>query len=182
MSDKEAGEPDIREAFWKAFPTLFGLHLAALALGLLVAGPLIALAVGRAVSTSGQAALSDTEILAFLMRPSGFLLALALITVWITFHLFAYAAQLVTARAALHGNETSLASVFGALVPHFPALASLTLRFLVRMMAIGLPFLAAIGGVAYVQLSNPANPDSKPVWPDFLRKLPPGAADAVSRN
>lgn len=39
-----------------------------------------------------------------------------------------------------------------------------------------------VRGVAYVQLSNPTNPDSKPVWPDFLRKLPPGAADAVSRN
>jgi len=152
MSEPEDETPSVWRAFRSAFPALFGLHLGALALDFLVAGPIVALSVHRAVATSGRAALSDTEILAFVLRPSGFLLALLIATLWIGFHLFAYSAQLVTARYALRGQDTSIRHVAAALVPHLPALASLILRFLLQMLAIAVPFVAAIAGIAYAQL------------------------------
>ena len=38
-----------------------------------------------------------------------------------------------------------------------------------------------VRGVAYVRLSSPADTPA-PEWPEFLKKLPPGAGQAVSRN
>lgn len=38
-----------------------------------------------------------------------------------------------------------------------------------------------VRGVAYVRLSNPEN-TPPPEWPEFLKKLPPGAEQAVSKN
>ena len=135
-------------AFARGWRTLLGIHLVFTLAAATVSAPLAAAAVQAAVLVSGQAALSDTDIASFLFSPAGGGAGLAIGTLLLTLQLLGYATLLIPARSFLKSGSCDEARVLPLLLPAMPKLLRLSLRFILHLAVVSLPFaglLAAIG-------------------------------------
>ena len=134
--------------FARGWRTLLGIHLVFTLAAATLSAPLAAAAIQGAVLVSGQPALSDTDIAGFLFSPFGAAAGLAIGTLMVTLQLLGYATLLIPARSFLKSGSCDEARVLPLLLPALPGLLRLSLRFILHLAVVSLPFaglLAAIG-------------------------------------
>jgi glycerophosphoryl diester phosphodiesterase len=137
----------VLHAFARGWKTLLGIHLVfSIAAGTLAA-PLAAAAIQGAVLVSGESALSDTAIAAFIFSPAGAVAALAIGTLVLTLQLLGYATLLIPCRSLLKSGSCDDDAVLPLLLPALPRLLRISLRFIVRLVLWSLPFIGLLGAV-----------------------------------
>jgi glycerophosphoryl diester phosphodiesterase len=126
---------------WQQF---LAIHVAINVLVFIVLGPLAGLLLQLGIGFSGDAALSDQDILYFLIKPVGLVSMLIVGSVFSIIIFLEHGALLLV---AYYGNDRRLAQgmwLFGFLGNRVSALFSLSLRILVRVLLTILPFLLLI--------------------------------------
>lgn len=112
---------------------------------LAVLGPLSSIAVRWLVSLSGEAALSDADIASHVLSPGGAAAGITIGALTVTIQVIAYAALLIPARRTWRGGRGTLRESFARTLASFPQLLRLSVRFLIHLLLVTLPFVAAIG-------------------------------------
>lgn len=136
-------------AFARGWRVLLGIHLVFTLAAATLSAPLAAAAIQGAVRLSGQAALSDAEIAAFLFSPAGAAAGLAIGTLVVTLQLLGYATLLIPARSFLKHGRCDEASVPPLLLPALPRLLRLSLRFILLFALASLPFAGALAAIGF---------------------------------
>ncbi|MFK7850066.1 MAG: glycerophosphodiester phosphodiesterase family protein [Akkermansiaceae bacterium] len=144
MSQHASLEKSIWKNFQKNWKSLLAIQLLCLVLGILVLGPVFTFALQTALTSSGTTALSDTDIVAFFTNPVGLLIALPLAALWLTIRFVGYAAQLIVGHQSIHSQPSTAIESLSQLAKRFPSIIVLSLRVLIRIIAISLPFVAVI--------------------------------------
>ena len=132
-------------ALWRQFlghwPPFLGVHLAVSLLSFVLLTPLAAALLRVAVSLSGDAALSDQDILFFVLSPGGFLAFLLLGSLFSVIAFLGHAAMLVLALTVRAGQPASVRQVLLFLGRRGTAVFELALRILLRVLLNLLPFV-----------------------------------------
>jgi len=139
------------EAHWR---TYLALHLAVTALTFLLLAPLTTALFRLAVLLSGDAALSDQDIVFFVLRPAGFA-AFAVLASIVSIIVFLEHAALLTAAWRLQqGRAAPVSGILRFLALRGAALFGLALLILFRVLLWSLPFLLAAGLVYALLLTR----------------------------
>jgi glycerophosphoryl diester phosphodiesterase len=136
---------------WKAF--LF-IHVAANACLVLVIMPVYTLLSGWLILASGQAALTDEDILLFALTPVGLLVTGVLAALSITLLIFEFAALFITAFQESSGRKVGVVRLSRYLLERSWPLFLLALRMVGRTLAAAAPFLAVIAGIFWLFLTE----------------------------
>lgn len=142
------GIPLIRALFerfshnWRSF---LAIHVVVNVLIFLVLAPLSAVLLRAAISLSGDAALSDQDILFFILSPAGFVAFILLASLFSIIVFLEYAALMICARAAEQGRASTASQTLGTLAARAPRLFRLALMILLRVLLTLLPYVALVG-------------------------------------
>ncbi|WP_455372579.1 glycerophosphodiester phosphodiesterase family protein [Limibacillus halophilus] len=120
-------------------PLFVGIRLLSLAVVLPLTGVVVSLAVGL----SGQSALTDQDILRFLLTPLGFAAGCLAVSVLLIGSVVGLAAMTLDLRSDRSGTLSSIASTASLLALRLPALLGYAVLLIARALAIMLPFLLA---------------------------------------
>jgi len=132
---------EISHQFRKNWRQFLAIHVGVNALVFIILGPLAGLLLHLAVTLSGEAALSDQDILFFLLRPEG--LASLLLTGSV-FSVIVFLEQAALMIAARYGGEPQAISsrwLLGFIAKRLTGLFSLSVRILLRVLLVILLFL-----------------------------------------
>ena len=129
---------------WRQFLLI---HLLATAVSVLVLTPVYTLLSGWLILASGSAALTDQDILFFVLSPTGFGVFLVIAALSATFLVFESALLFMAGLSAQRGLAPSLAALLRYVVARFAPLFRLAVHMVLRMALVALPFLAAGGWV-----------------------------------
>ncbi len=133
---------------------VFIIHLAYVALGLVLFTPLLGL-VGRAIlRLSGQSVFSDFDIAYFLLTPLGISALVLFAALLITILVFEQASLMAVSAAAEHGQQISNMSGLSFAARRARRIFLFALRLVFRILVIVLPFLAVSAAVAWFLLSD----------------------------
>jgi glycerophosphoryl diester phosphodiesterase len=146
--------PPILSAFRHGWLTMLAVHLVVSISSAMVIAPLATLAIGISVRTSGESALSDTDILSFIATPAGIAAALLMFPLLAAIRLLGYSALLIPARAALAGGHCNIAGTLGILAPALPRLLALCFRFILLVAMCSVPFVAGLLAVHFTLLGE----------------------------
>jgi len=134
---------EVIEAFslnWKLF---LGIHVVVNVLSLLVFTPLFTVLLGWLVLTSGQVALTDEDILFFILSPTGMLVMLVAGALYTTVVVFQQAAMVTAAFVVKSGHAISIPGLGHYMMVKFLPLFRLAAQMVGRTALIAAPFLAA---------------------------------------
>ncbi len=133
----------IIEAFrlnWKLF---LGIHISVNVLSLMVLTPLLSLVLGWLLLASGQTALTDEDILFFMLSPTGMLVMLLAAALYTTIVVFQQAAMITAAYSVTSGHRVSISGLGRYMLLKFWPLFRLATQMVGRTALIATPFLAA---------------------------------------
>lgn len=133
---------------------MLAVHLVFLLGSAVILTPLFSVMIQTVVSFSGQKALSDTEIASFLLSPAGAAAGVLLAAIMLTLAVMGYAVLLVPAHAIQCGERATLASTFARVSICALPLLKLSIRVILRYLAVSIPFLAVIGGTYWLLLTG----------------------------
>jgi len=125
---------------WKLF---LGIHVVVNVLSLLVFTPLFTVLLGWLVLTSGQVALTDEDILFFILSPTGMLVMLVAGALYTTVVVFQQAAMVTAAFVVKSGHAISIPGLGHYMMVKFLPLFRLAAQMVGRTALIAAPFLAA---------------------------------------
>ena len=139
---------------WRLKLPLLLAHLATLALfaGLLV--PAVSVALQMALALSGRPALTDKDIALFLLSPGGAIAMLAVGALFLSVQVVGFAVKMAVLSSASDGKTPKLAAALARVARMAPRVLRLALGFVLRVLGLTLPFLAAAGVVAFVLLGD----------------------------
>jgi len=135
------GIHEVLKAFrlnWKLF---LGIHIAVNIFSLLVLTPLITLLIGWLVLASGHTALTDEDILFFVLSPTGILVFLLAGALYTTVVVFQQAAMITAAYNVTSGNAVTIPGLSRYLLVKFWPLFRLALHMVGRTALVATPFL-----------------------------------------
>lgn len=135
----------LRASFLQAWALRRPLLLSRLIFSLLVLAvmaPLAALTVRAAVALSGQPALSDFDIVMYLLSPVGFVAGLVAASLLLAIAVLDIAFMLAITRDAGLGRQARVDSALLRVVPRIPRILGFAWRVLLRLLAIIAPFIA----------------------------------------
>jgi glycerophosphoryl diester phosphodiesterase len=138
----------ILEAFrlnWKLF---LGIHIAVNIFSLLVLTPLVTLLMGWMILISGHTALTDEDILFFVLSPEGMIIMLLAGAMYATVVVFQQAAMITAAYNVTSGNAVNISRLVRYLLVKFWPLFRLALHMVGRTTLVATPFLA-VGALIY---------------------------------
>jgi len=130
------------------------IHLAVNILVFVFLAPMTMLLLRLAISLSGDAALSDQDILFFVLSPGGFLSFIVLGSAFSIIAFLEHAALLTSARSVEEGRAASIRQVFIFLANRFAGLFSLAVRLLLRVILTIVPFALLLALIYYLLLSD----------------------------
>lgn len=136
---------------WRSF---FAIHLAVTVLVFVLLAPLATFLLHLAVTLSGDAALSDQDIIFFIMSPAGFAAFIVLASIYSIILFLEYAALIMVGWLVHKGKPAPVLGVLGFLAGHAARLFGLAMLILLRVLLFSLPFLAALGLVYLLLLSQ----------------------------
>lgn len=131
-------------------PIYVALRLAAYA----VIAPVLGIMVNLGVSLSNQSALTDQDIARFLFTPTGFVVAVALISVLLLNEVLSLAVLTGVLRARLAGTPNPFRAGLAKIVMKARALITFAVLLVLRILFIAVPFLLACLLVVGVLLSE----------------------------
>ncbi len=132
---------DIGRQFLANWTRFLAIHLVVSVLVFAVLTPAAGVLLRLAVSLSGSAALSDQDILFFVLSPAGLVSLLVLGSVFSIIAFLEHAALLVLGQALVAGRRVTLAQVLQFLAGRAARLFRLALLVLLRVLLNVLPFL-----------------------------------------
>lgn len=138
-------------AHWRLY---LSIHVAVTALVVAVLSPLSALLLRLAVSMSGDPALSDQDILFHLLSPVGLIAFLVIVSLISIIVFLEYAALVTAGWLAEKDAEPGVMAVLVFLAGRAGRLFGLALLLLVRVLLYSLPFIAMLGAVYWVLLTD----------------------------
>lgn len=136
---------------WKAFLTI---HVAANVTLALALTPVYSLLTGWLLVASGEVALTDADILFFALSPAGLVILVVLAAMAATLLVYELSALFITAFRAEQGKRVVLARLGRYLLERALPLFRLAVRFVLITFVAMAPFLAVIGAIYYVFLSE----------------------------
>ena len=139
------------KANWRPF---MSIHIAVSLLVVVLLSPLAALLLRIAVTLSGDAALSDQDILFFILSPYGFAAFIVLVSVFSIIVFLEYAAMIMVAWLVERGRDASVPGVLKFLAANASRLFGLAVWILLRVLLYSLPFVALVGLVYMVFLTD----------------------------
>ena len=139
------------KANWRPF---MSIHVAVSLLVLVLLSPLGALLLRIAVTLSGDAALSDQDILFFILSPYGFAAFIVLVSIFSIIVFLEYAAMIMVAWLVERGRDVSVPGVLKFLAANASRLFGLAVWILLRVLLFSLPFVALLGLVYMVLLTD----------------------------
>ena len=136
---------------WRSF---FAIHLSVTVLVFVLLAPLATFLLHQAVSLSGDAALSDQDILFFILSPAGFVAFIVLASIYSIILFLEYAALIMVGWLVDKGKPAPVLGVLRYLTGRASSLFGLAVLILLRVLLYSLPFLAALGLVYLLLLSQ----------------------------
>jgi glycerophosphoryl diester phosphodiesterase len=130
------------------------VHLLANGISLLVLTPLYTMLLGWLVLASGDVALTDEDILQFILSPAGLLIFLFAAAMFVAFLILEQAAFFLVNVQAFNGRRVGMARLGRVLLERFRDLFLLAAIMVVRACVVAIPFLAAIAAVAHSLLAE----------------------------
>jgi len=130
------------------------IHLVYTGLGIVLFAPLLGITGQALLSLSGETALADMDLLYFALSPAGLLAVILFASMLIV--VFAFEISSLMAIGVVDRDSTrsgALAAVAFSLV-RIPRIFSFSLRLVVRVLLLTLPFLATAGAAVLVLLTN----------------------------
>ena len=142
-----------RRALGHVLP-LTALHLSVrLAISTLML-PLAGLVLVLALRLSGDPALTDQDIAGFLLSPVGAAAGLVVVCILIVAAVLDLALMTALLRQEVAGSWSSVAAAWRVLFPRLAAAFFLSIRLVLRILTLCLPFLLAAGAVAVFALTD----------------------------
>lgn len=133
---------------WRLF---LGIHISINILSLLVLTPVFSLLMGWLILASGHKALSDEDILFFVLSPTGLLVMLLAGALYATVVVFEQAAMIIAGHTLTSGQRFDLPQLSRYLLWKSWPLFQLGVQMIARTMLVSAPFLV-IGVLIYQQL------------------------------
>mgnify|MGYP001820150677 CR=1 FL=1 len=144
----------LMEQLRASFRPFMSIHIAVSLLIVVLLSPLSALLLRLSVLLSGDAALSDQDILFFILSPGGFMAFVALVSIFSIIVFLEYAAMIMVAWLVERGRDVSVPGVLKFLAGHAGRLFTLAVFILLRVLLYSVPFLAALGLVYLLLLTD----------------------------
>ena len=135
---------DIGRQFLANWTRFLAIHLAVSVLVFAILTPAAGVLLRLAVSLSGSAALSDQDILFFILSPAGFVSLLVLGSVFSIIVFLEHAALLVVGQSISAGSQVSMVQALLFLAGRSARLFRLALQVLMRVLVNLLPFVLLI--------------------------------------
>jgi len=148
------GTREVLAAFrlnWKLF---LGIHITVNIFSLLVLTPLITLLLGWLILASGHTALTDEDILFFVLSPVGMIVMLLAGAMYTTVVVFQQAAMITAAYNVTSGNTVSIVGLGRYLLVKFWPLFRLALHMVGRTALVAAPFLAVAALIYFAFLTE----------------------------
>ena len=136
---------------WKLF---LGIHIAVNIFSLLVLTPLVTLLMGWLILISGHTALTDEDILFFVLSPVGMIVMLLAGALYATVVVIQQAAMITAAYNVTSGNAVSIPRLGRYLLVKFWPLFRLALQMVGRTALVATPFLAASALIYFFYLTK----------------------------
>ncbi len=130
------------------------IHISVTLLVIAVLSPLSALLLRLSVLLSGDSALSDQDILFFILRPGGFTAFVVLVSIFSIIVFLEYAAMIMVAWLVERGRDVSVPGVLKFLASHAGRLFRLAAWILLRVLLYSAPFAALLGGIYLLLLTD----------------------------
>ncbi|MBK0326457.1 glycerophosphoryl diester phosphodiesterase membrane domain-containing protein [Rhodobacteraceae bacterium F11138] len=137
---------NVRRAYgdsWRRHRVFILLYLLLRLLVLAVLAPLLGGLINLAVSLSSQSALTDQDIVGFFLTPTGFVVTIGVISLFLVVEVLGFAAMTAIWRA---GGDDRLAAVQAALwavLRRFRPLVGFAVLFVLRVLVLASPFVLA---------------------------------------
>jgi len=137
-----------------SFGQIFILHLAYVALGIVVFGPLTGLIGRLLLYASGNTVVADTDILFFVLTPFGMAALILFGALLVTILAFEQASIMTICAGNTQGLKLAPFQVLYYTARQVAALFSFSIRLIGRLLIIILPFLGAAGAIAWLMLTD----------------------------
>ncbi len=116
--------------------------------------PGLAIAANLAVSLSSQTALTDQDIAAFVLSPAGFLVAVAVLSLFLLAEVFVFSVMAGSLRMGESDPWRAGSAAIGLILSRLPALFGFAVRFVLRVLLLVLPFAALSALIAWWRLTE----------------------------
>jgi glycerophosphoryl diester phosphodiesterase len=130
------------------------IHLIYTGLGFVLFVPLLGVAGQALLSLSGKPVLADMDLLYFALTPAGMLSIILFASMLIMVFIFELSSLMAIGVVSGSNKRLSALAAVAYSLLHAPQLFSFSLRLVVRVLLLTLPFLAAAGAVALALLTD----------------------------
>jgi glycerophosphoryl diester phosphodiesterase len=130
------------------------IHLSVRLLAAAVIVPVSGVVLTAALAASGQSAVTDQDIVGFLLTPAGFAGALALISLSVVASVLDVAVMTATLRRQEHRAHRAVISGLGLVLGRFTGLFTFAVQFVLRVLVIASPFLLVAAIIAWLALGR----------------------------
>lgn len=128
---------------WHRRTAFVGVYLALRLVAFAILTPAVGVLINLAVSVSSQSALTDQDIARFLLTPSGFIVAIAVASVFLVVEVFGFAIMAAYLRAGVPNRLHAARMAMFAIVGHARNLFVFALLLVLRVLVIAVPFVLA---------------------------------------
>ncbi len=133
---------------------IFAVHLAYVALGVILFTPLVGFVGRLLLRLSGQTVLSDQDIVYFLLTPYGIAALILFAALLITIMAFEQASLMIVCGCAMKGLYTGIMQPLYFTARRAVSIFLFTINLILRLLVITLPFLAAGGAIAWFLITD----------------------------
>lgn len=139
---------------WARRRVFVPIYVAVRLLLLALIAPGVALAVNLAVSLSNQTALTDQDIVMFILSPAGFIAAVVILSLFLLAEVFVFSVMAGSLRMGEADPWRAGSSAIGLVLSRLPDLFGFAVRFILRVLVLALPFVAVAGLIAWWTLTE----------------------------
>jgi len=144
MHDIKRKAIELLKNFSKSWKQLLATHVLYTLLAVAILTPLITISINLLVELSGNAALSDQDILFFALSPVGFIAMVLAIALIVTAVALEYAALMTVAYTAIYGQTITYGRALAFAMRRGLTVIKLSARMLGRLLLYMFPFLGMI--------------------------------------
>ncbi len=145
---------EILRVLRKSIGKIFAIHLAYVALGVILFTPLVGIVGKLLLRLSGKTMLSDQDIVYFLLTPSGIVALILFAALLITILAFEQASMMAVCGCIMKEVHTGVMQPLYFTARRAARIFSLTIHLIARLLIITLPFLAASGAIAWFLITD----------------------------
>jgi glycerophosphoryl diester phosphodiesterase len=138
----------------KSLRQIFMTHLAYAALGVVLFAPLVGVVGQLLLHLSGQPALADQDIVYFLLTPFGMVASILFAALMIAIPAFELASLMMMSIGTVQGLHIGTMQALYFTARRARSIFLFTIRLVMRVLVITLPFLAAGGAIAWFLLTD----------------------------